>query len=176
MCIYPNGSRNAQFCPGTFDGLKKLEARKNRSVRLLTVAHDLHFVATSGLILTHWRAFIDKLIGNRQHMIASDDNALLQIGNPLHDDDYYDDDHYDDHPDKTDEDAMRQLEDRLSNLVTSQQFDDKQFDDKLSDLATTIANLEKNTVDAAAADREERARLLRVLQDLSTTIGIHGQQ
>ena len=93
-----------------------------------------------------------------------------------YDDAYYNDDHYDDHPDKTDEDAMRQLEDRLSNLVTSQQFDDKQFDDKLSDLATTIANLEKNTVDAAAADREERARLLRVLQDLSTTIGIHGQQ
>ena len=66
---------------------------------------------------------------------------------------------------------VRQLEDRLSNLATSQQFEDK-----LSDLATTIANIEKNTVDAAAADRKERARLLRVLQDLSTTIGTHGQQ
>ena len=67
---------------------------------------------------------------------------------------------------------MQQLEDRLSNLVMPHQ----QFDDKLSDLATTIAHIEKNTVDAAAADREERARLLRVLQDLSTTIGTHGQQ
>ena len=55
----------------------------------------------------------------------------------------------------------------------------QQFEDKLSLRAKSpplLTSIKKNAADEAAADLDERARLLRVLQDLSTTIGTHGQQ
>jgi len=54
--------------------------RMNRSVKVLSVPADLHFVATTGLLLTHWRPFIQRLIGHYKRQWVPRDNGLALGG------------------------------------------------------------------------------------------------
>ena len=45
--------------------MRHLEPQLNsQTYRQLTVADDLHWVADSGILLSHWRPFISEMLGN----------------------------------------------------------------------------------------------------------------
>jgi hypothetical protein len=81
----PSLHRLAAAWPGgvSYDKLYDLEMKLNRSMGILNVPADLHFVATTGLLLSHWRPFIQRLIGNHKHLwIPRSDKLLLDDAGP----------------------------------------------------------------------------------------------
>ena len=67
---------------GQYTALQKVENTSNPSIATLAHADDLHFVAQRGLLMSHWRPFIDYLVQGRPvHMLHGLSAGDLFVGN-----------------------------------------------------------------------------------------------
>jgi hypothetical protein len=64
----------------SYQAVFDMELQHNRSLHVLTVPADLNFVATTGLLLSHWRPFVQKLVGNHRQSWRAPANLFAVNG------------------------------------------------------------------------------------------------